>query len=230
MIKMELDTEIAFNAFKEYADLFIKYKIPYAANFYQRFRDGTMPIGIGNSGLYSQLMVAAPELKGKWQMSPIPGHLQDNGSIDRSIGGVGTCSVIISSTDSPDESWEFLKWWSSDETQEKYGQEVEATFGVASRWNPANKVALQKLPYTDTELDIINKQWDYFRESPNTLGGYYTSRYLLTALNQTILQGMNARIALEDAVREINKEMLRKQTEFRINDSVLYDTESDSKS
>ena len=64
-----LDTVEAYNAFKEYADLYIKYKIPYAANFYQRFRNGTIPIGIDGHGFFSQLMVAATELKGKWDMA-----------------------------------------------------------------------------------------------------------------------------------------------------------------
>jgi ABC-type glycerol-3-phosphate transport system substrate-binding protein len=108
--------------------------------------------------------------------------------------------------------------------QAEYGREVEATFGVASRWNPANKNAAQKLPYTQDELDVINAQWEWLKESSNAMGGYYTSRYLLTALNQTVIQGLSGRIALEDAVKEINKEMRRKQNEFGIPEdgSILY--------
>ena len=75
-------------------------------------------------------------------------------------------------------------------------------------------------------MSVILEQWSHFKEANNTLGGYYTHRYLNTALNQTILQGKNARIALEDAVKEINKEMLRKQKEFGITDSVLYPSDS----
>jgi ABC-type glycerol-3-phosphate transport system substrate-binding protein len=221
-----LDTVEAYNAFKEYADLYIKYKIPYAANFYQRFRNGTIPIGIDGHGFFSQLMVAAPELKGKWDMAPIPGHKLSDGSVVRYAGGLGTCSIIISSTEYPEEAWKFIQWWSSDEVQTQYGQEVEATFGVASRWNPANVEALKTLPYTEKEMSVILEQWSHFKEAHNTLGGYYTHRYLNTALNQTILQGKNARIALEDAVKEINKEMLRKQKEFGITDSVLYPSDS----
>lgn len=83
---------------------------------------------------------------------------------------------------------------------------------------------LQTLPYTQDELDVINAQWEWLKESPNAMGGYYTSRYLLTALNQTVIQGLSGRIALEDAVKEINKEMRRKQSEFGIPEdgSVLY--------
>ncbi len=70
------------------------------------------------------------------------------------------------------------------------------------------------MAYSDEELEVINEQWSYFTETPVVLGGYYTPRYLTTALNQAVLQGSNIRIALEDAVREINKEMKRKQKEF----------------
>jgi hypothetical protein len=55
------------------------------------------------------------------------------------------------------------------------------------------------------------------------MGDYYTSRYLVTALNQTVMQGLSGRIALEDAVKEINKEMRRKQAEFGIpKDGAIY--------
>ena len=83
--------------------------------------------------------------------------------------------------------------------------------------------------YTLEELDVIYEQWSWIQESPNVLGGYYTSRYLTTALNQHVLQGVNARVALEDAIKEINKEMLRKQTEYRIAEkggSVLRESKS----
>ena len=46
---------------------------------------------------------------------------------------------------------------------------------------------------------------------------------MLTALNKTVLQGENPRANIEDAIREIDKELKRKQEEFGIgeNDSVV---------
>ena len=151
--------------------------------------------------------------------------------VNRATNGVASCSIIINSDDEARQqaTWAFIQWWSSDAVQEEYGREVEATFGVASRWNPANKNAVATLPYTLDELDVIYEQWEWLQESPNVLGGYYTSRYLTTALNQHVLQGVNARVALEDAIKEINKEMLRKQTEYRIAEkggSVLRESKS----
>ena len=212
-----LDSAEAYNAFYEYANLYNKYNIPYAANFYMKFKLGDMPIGIADMGMYCQLKYSAPEINGKWTMAPIPGHLKEDGTIDRSMGGSATTCVMIKNKGDrlkAQESWEFVKWWMSEETQVAYAQEVEATFGVASRWQTANKRAINSMAYSDEELEVINEQWSYFTETPIVLGGYYTARYLTTALNQAVLQGSNIRIALEDAVREINKEMHRKQKEF----------------
>ena len=215
-LKSALDTEIAYDAFVEYADLYNKYNVPFAANFYMKFKMGDMPIGIADMSMFCQLKYSAPEIEGKWAMSPIPGHLREDGTVDRSMGGSGTCNIIIKNKENlqAEESWEFIKWWMSNEVQAEYAAEVEATFGIGSRWNTANRNALSQMAYSTDEVAVINAMWDSFRESPIVLGGYYTMRYLTTALNQAVIQGENARIALEDAVREINKEMLRKQEEF----------------
>lgn len=220
-----LDTPEAYDSFMEFADLYLQYNFVYAANFYMRFKSGEMPVGIADLAFYQQLNYSAPELAGKWAMLPVPGHEiidKETGAtyVDRSTSGLGTCCIIVRQEEESrqhyDESWAFLQWWLSDDVQAEYGREVEATFGVASRWNPANMIAMQSLPYTQEELDVINQQWVWLKESPNTMGGYYTSRYLLTALNQTVIQGLSGRIAIEDAVKEINKEMKRKQKEFGI--------------
>ncbi|MBQ8164780.1 MAG: extracellular solute-binding protein [Clostridia bacterium] len=218
-----LDSDVAYDAFIEYCDLYNKYNVPYASNFYMNFKMGSTPIGLADVNFYCQLKYSAPEIADKWAMAPVPGHLREDGTIDRSMGGALTSCVIINNNDTQRalNSWEFLKWWLGEETQTDYANEVEATFGVGSRWQTANKLAINNMPYTDEEIEIIQTVWADFEETPVVLGGYYTNRYLLTALNQAILQGMNPRVALEDAVREINKEMKRKQIDFEVNDYVI---------
>ena len=237
-----LNSTAAYNAYVEYANLYIKYKIPYTANFYQRFRNGDMPIGVSNAGMYGQLKVAAPEIAGKWDFRPAPGHLDpETGEVLRYMGATGAQSIIVDKykgedkenperfnnpTEAIKNSWKFIQWWTSAETQAAYAQEVEIAYGVASRWTSCNQDALQTQPYTQEEIDNILEQWKYVKEVNNVPGGYYTDRYLLTALNKTVLQGENPRANMEDAIKEINKEMKRKQEEFHIgeNDSVIWDT------
>lgn len=223
-LESTLLSDEAYEAFAEYSELYTKYNIPYAANFYMKFKMGDMPIGIADLSTYCQLKYSAPEIEGKWAIAPVPGHVatddEGNEYIDRTCGGSASCCVLINNyqrtgdLEQTKAAYKFVEWWLGKETQIAYAAEVEATFGVASRWLTANVDAIESMAYSDEEVAVIKEQWKYFEECPNVLGGYYTSRYLTTALNQAVLQGDNIRIALEDAVREINKEMERKQAEF----------------
>lgn len=186
------------------------------ANFYMRMRSGEIPIGIAGYGVYTQLSVAAPEITGWWEMAPMPGHMKDGGVIDRSAGGSSQVAVIMRDCEDPEAAWEFLKWWTSAEVQARYGTELEALIGVEARWNTANVEALQSLPWPRRDIEAILEQWEWFQEIPVVLGGYYTDRHVNNAWNRVVLQGWNAMEALEEAVREINRELQRKQEEFGI--------------
>ncbi|GGD51170.1 extracellular solute-binding protein [Paenibacillus nasutitermitis] len=223
-LKSELNTPEALSAFKEWTNLFNNYKMPLQADFYQRFRNGEMPIGIGNYDFYVKLSTSAPELNGRWKMIPLPGIEREDGVIDRSASGAGAVSallgttaqtgLIMSSTKYKQESWELLKWWMSEETQERFGLEVESMVGVGSRWNSANVEAIKGMAWSRDQLDAILEQWKWLREQPVVLGGYYTQRHITNAWNKAVLLGDNERIALEDAVKEINKELTRKREEY----------------
>lgn len=220
-----LNTPEALAAFKEWVNLFVNYKIPLQADFYQRFRNGEMPIGIGNYDFFVKLSTSAPELNGRWQMIPLPGVEREDGVIDRSASGAGAQSallgttaqtgIIMSSTPYKDESWQFMKWWMSEDVQIRFGLEVESLVGVGSRWNSANVAAIEGMAWSRNQLAAIKDQWSWLREQPVILGGYYTQRHLTNAWNEAVLLGENERIALEDAIKEINKELERKQEEYR---------------
>ena len=95
-----------------------------------------------------------------------------------------------------------------------------------TRWKAGNMIypiPAVMVSCGDEEVANILEQWRWVRESPNVPGGYYTERWLVTALNKTVLQGENPRANLEDAIKEINKELKRKQEEFGIGekDSVV---------
>ena len=92
-----LDSAEALRAFEEYTQMFTHYSTPISASFFNRFRTGEMPIGIGGYSLYIQLMTAAPELLGRWDIAPLPGITEQDGSVNRSSGGIaGECDIILS--------------------------------------------------------------------------------------------------------------------------------------
>ncbi|MGA0875754.1 MAG: extracellular solute-binding protein, partial [Bacilli bacterium] len=68
-------------------DLYTTYSLPLeVGSFYNEFRYGRLPIGIGDFGMYISLLHAAPEIAGLWNIAPLPGIEQD-GIINRSFDG-----------------------------------------------------------------------------------------------------------------------------------------------
>ncbi|MCQ6559093.1 extracellular solute-binding protein [Paenibacillus mendelii] len=214
-MKTGLDSPQAFDAFKRWTDFFNIYGLPREVpNFYMHFRNGNMPIGIADFNTYLQLLVAAPEISGLWSVAPLPGTKNEDGEIERWGGGGLQSGAIFKSTEHPEESWQFLKWWTSTETQSRFGNDMEMFNGIEFRWNTANKEAFKQIPWPSEHGSEIAKQLNWFKEMPNVPGGYFTTRELSFAWNRTVLENMNFRESLENAVFEINRELLRKQQEF----------------
>lgn len=209
-----LDSPEALAAFAQWTGLYTNWKVPIQANFYNRFRTGEMPIGISDYNTYVTLSVGAPELKGWWKMAPLPGMRTADGSVDRSAGGIGNAAAVFEQSDQKEKAWEFLKWWTSTDIQARFGEELEALIGIEARWNTANIEALKSLPWPNEDITAILAQWEWFREQPIVLGGYFTSRHVQFAWTRVVLQGENPREALETAYEDINRELRRKQTEF----------------
>ncbi len=70
------DTTEAYEAFEQWSEFYSKYGVARSVDFYNRFRTGDVPIGTISYGTYNQLMAAAPELRGLWEMAPMPGTVQ----------------------------------------------------------------------------------------------------------------------------------------------------------
>ncbi|MFE5320550.1 extracellular solute-binding protein [Paenibacillus sp. NPDC056579] len=218
--KTTLGSEKGFDSFKKWTDLYNKYAVDRSlSSFYQHFRDGTIPLGIADLGMYIELTVAAPELNGWWGVAPIPGVRQDDGTVARWMGGGMQSSAIFKQTKKPQESWEFLKWWTSPEVQERYGTDLETLNGVSFRWNTSNIDAFVKLPWKDDDLKAIMEQWRWFREIPNVPGSYFMERELQNAWNRTVVDGINYRTSLETAIVDIDREIQRKMQEFHFIDT-----------
>ena len=110
-------------------DLYREYSLPYqVSNFFNEFRYGNMPLGIADYGTYLQLLNAAPEISGLWGISVVPGVERD-GQVYRYMSGGQQASMIFKSSELIDESWEFLKWWSSESTQLQYSSKMINTYG-----------------------------------------------------------------------------------------------------
>ena len=196
-------------------DLFTVYNMPKEVpNFYNHFRFGTMPIGISDLSTYLQLTIAAPEIAGKWDIAPHPGVMNEHGEVERWAASGAQASVILSATDKPDESWEFLSWWMSTPIQVMFANRLQTTFGAEFLWNTANLEAFAQLPLPQDHIDVILAQWEFALEASRIPGAYMVEREISNAWNKIVFDDANPRIALDNAVRVSNREILYRMQEF----------------
>lgn len=215
-----LDTPTAFSSFKQYTEMFTNNGCAVSASFFNRFRSGEMPIGIGDYSVYLQLKTAAPELSGKWAMTTLIGSPQEDGSLNISGGGVlNTSSIMIAKASDKkyNSCWEFLKWWTGASAQTEFARNVEVTLGIESRWCSANKQAFLSLDWSREDKRVLQEQWKWVVETPVVLGGAYATRYITNAFTDCVVSGTkSSRDALEKAVININKELKNKQEEYGV--------------
>jgi len=212
-------TEEAYQSFEEWVELYSKYGLDRSFDFYSRFRTGEMPLALQAYTGYNQLKTAAPELNGLWTIAPIPGTKQADGSINICETSTVTGCMMLKSarTKGIEEAASvFLSWWVSAETQAEYARELEATLGVAARYNPANKVAFEALGWTEDEAAVITEQWDAVTVMPEIPGNYLLKRSITSAFRSVMAGKNRPRRALTIYNTSINEEIMRKRVEFGI--------------
>ncbi len=112
-----LDEDEAINVFRRYCEYYTDYKLDKATSVEERFRTGECPIIISDYTTYNNLQVSAPDILGLWDFTQVPGTRREDGTVSRATGASGLADIIMSATKHPDACWEFLKWWTSAETQ-----------------------------------------------------------------------------------------------------------------
>lgn len=218
--KTTVDTEEGIRAFDDYVRYFNDYGIPTVYDFVSRFRSGEMPIGIAAYSTYNTLMVSAPEIRGLWDFTVIPGteRTDEKGNvyIDRSDFITGNATMMISTEDEAlkQSSWEFMKWWAQPDTQIRFGREIEALLGSSARYATANRDAFSNLSWSTEDIEVLNRQWDEtvgIREVP---GGYFTGRHISNAIRKVINDKDDSRETIIDYSIKIDEEITKKRIEF----------------
>lgn len=211
-----LDTEVALGSFLQFTKFYTNYGLPISYNIFNRFKSGESPIVVADMSLYNTLRHAAPEIKGKWKMSPIPGTLTTDGVINRSTASGGRASIMLQNAVDPESAWEFMKWYSDADTQVDYVNGLESLMGASARFNPSNLEAQNRALWTRSEQAVIKEALNWSRAVPEVPGGYYTSRYVVNAFRLVVVSGENYRETMLDYVKEINLEIERKRQELEL--------------
>jgi ABC-type glycerol-3-phosphate transport system substrate-binding protein len=185
--------------------------------FFSSFRYGLTPVGIIDAANYMLFKRGAPELTGQWSLASYPGVAQDDGSVARWYVANGRGGIIFKDSQMRDESWEFLKWWMSEEIQNEYAFSMLANYGAL--WLSANMDALRQAPMEDEALRVMMDSIQWMRDVPRSPGQYMLERSLSDIWNTIVFDGTPAQVAVDIRAIEIQREIRRKMTEFGLMDA-----------
>lgn len=214
--RASLGEENSVKAFELMTELFSVYGMPeQVVSFYNGFRYGRYPLGVGDFGLYVLLSNAADELYGLWDIAPSPGVLGPDGTVRRYQVAGDRADVIFASSKMKEEAWTFLKWWLSTETQVRFAKLLVNRYGPTYLWNTANLNAFRELDFIDERHKrVVLEQWKWIREVQRHPGGYMTEREISNVWNRVVIEGYALRPSIDRATIVINRELERKLTEF----------------
>lgn len=209
-------TEAAVEAFRDSTEFNTKYSLPISYNALNRLRTGEYPIVISPYSFYNELTVGAPEIKGLWEMAPIPGTVRKDGTVSNAQVSTGTACLMLSDCENKDQVYDFMAWWVSSDVQAEYGNKIEARLGIGGRYTTANLEAFKQLSWSTEEQNIINAAWEHVTDAEKIPGNYYITRMINNAYYAVVNQGQNPREALLRYSNEMDKEIQRKRREYRV--------------
>lgn len=205
-----LDSIQAVRAFEQWTDFYTDYSFEQSYDAFSRFRTGEYPIVIANYSFAGQLESASPEIKGLWDFCKVPGTIRDDGTVSHAANSTGSGAVIFSSSDKKEQAWEFIKWFTQDDIQARFGNRTEGILGTIGRYETANINAADRLPWSEHQLKRLREQQSELAEIPVIPASYAVTRNIMNAFRETVNEGENPRDMLIWYNRDINDEIERK--------------------
>lgn len=212
--KTTFDTQEAINAFDMWTKFYTTFSFDQTYDAFTRFRTGDMPILIQNYTFFNQLTVAAPEIQGCWGFQPVPGTVQEDGTINHSANSQGSGAIIFTKAPDQEGAWDFIKWFTSKDVQVEYGNDIESILGKMGRFTTSNLEALDELSWTKAEVSLLKEQLTSQVEIPIIPASYGVTRNVLNAFRQVVNDYENARDTLFWYNKDINEEITRKREDL----------------
>ncbi|MHB8963578.1 MAG: extracellular solute-binding protein [Saccharofermentanales bacterium] len=211
-----LDSKTALDEFNDWTHYYIDYKLPVDFDFNNRFRSGEIPVGVSDYSTYNFLTVFAPELKGLWNFTKVPGTANTDGTINSASPSGVTYSMIMNACKDKQSAWDFIDWWTSTDIQTRFGLEMESILGSSARYTTANKAALERLPWSNENYRSLAEQWEQVFGVQQVPGGYFTARHVENAFREVINTNNDARETLLRYSRTINLEIINKRRQYNL--------------
>lgn len=209
-----LNEPVGVAAFTDFCELYTKHGLSLKLDLLTRFRTGEIPMAINNFTFGNELTVSAPEINGLWKMALLPGTVQEDGTVDHSTQLSCSGTVMFRNARNIENTWEFIKWWTSRDAQVDYSRQIEAALGRSGRWTSANLEAMEGIAWSREELSVLMDQLEYARALPEVAGGYYTGRSVNNAVRSVVNSNTAPKETLYEYVKDINEEITIKRREL----------------
>ena len=195
-------------------NMFTQYSLNVTYDFANQFRTGEMPIGIADYTIYNTLIAFATEIAGLWGFAPIPGMLQDDGTINNVAVATAVGINMMRGCSDTEAAWDFMDWYTDTYFQVNYSNELVAVLGDCAKNPTANMDALEELDWTAEEYKNLYEQFGNLVAVTPYPGNYIITRYTDFAFYDAYNELMDPVEQLLANISAINKEITRKRTEF----------------
>jgi len=212
-----LADDVGIQAFRFWTDLYTKHGFIVETDVLTRFRMGELPVFVAAIDNVNLLNASAPEIRGRWNVAPVPGMYNAQGEFRRDNVLSVSCNFIVGNIaerrGTADAAWEFLTWFTSYEAQNRFTMEVESIFGHNWRYQTANLASFQNLGWGDM-WPAIEETLNWAIPIPQVPGGYIAGREIHNAFVNVIADYGNPVNALLIARDRIDNELTAKRREF----------------
>jgi len=215
-MRINLDSNLSLDAFEKMCNMFTQYSLPVSYDLGTRFKTGEVPIAIGDLTAYNSIVLFSTEIAGLWGFGPIPGMVDEDGNINNVTLTSVAALTMLSGTEDPASSWEFMKWFTDTQFQVDYGNELVAVLGEAGKTASANIAAMEELPWSSKDYKQLISQMDNLIAIPAYPGSYFVDRYTGFAFNDAYNNHADPSDSLQSYIPAINKEISRKRVEFNL--------------
>ncbi len=215
-MRTNLDSNLALESFETMCNMFTQYSLPVSYSFANRFRTGEMPLCIQDYTAYNSIIIFATEIAGLWDFGPIPGTLQEDGTIDNTAMATAGAIVMMKGVRDADAAWQFMTWYTDTKYQVDYSNELVAILGPAGKNATANIEALEELPWTAHEYEQLIKQMENITAITPYPGSYIIARYTNFSFLAAYNNNADPVDSLLGYINLINKEINRKREEFHL--------------
>lgn len=217
-LNLALDGGEEIPVYEEFISFFREYNCEAYYNAANRFRTGEMPLLMTSYATANALSIQAPEIRNLWTIVPIPGTPGEQAdgtvTINRSSDMSGSCNVITRNTKNAENAWEFIKWWSSAQSQSRFANELEMQMGESARYSTANLEAFNTLSWALDQKEVILFQGEWGKVIPQPPGNYILARNLNNMFVTLYSSNANIRKTVQKYTADVNKELVRKREEF----------------